>query len=138
MVTKKKLEDYRSLRAELADLEDELNEMCRTDKGFGNDVIMNYTKGYPKPETVVGFDWPKFHRRNNLYTKIQTECEEIEQFVFNVDDSFARRVLKLYYIDGLSQRQVAKKVHTVQSVISRKIEDFWEKHTKNQKDCYNK
>ena len=62
-VTRKMLEDYRKIKAEIPLLEYELKEMRLTDAGFGNTVILNGKNGSKKPETVVGFDQAKYDHR---------------------------------------------------------------------------
>ena len=44
-VTRKMLEDYRKIKAEIPLLEYELKEMRLTDAGFGNTVILNGKNG---------------------------------------------------------------------------------------------
>ena len=54
---KKKLEDYRSKKAEIKELQYKLSHLGAGDSLIGNDVIMDYRKGYPIPQSVVGYDF---------------------------------------------------------------------------------
>lgn len=127
-MTKEALESYRSNKEEIKELQDKLYHMYRGDAMVGNNTILNYNKGYPVPQAVVGVDWGKIDRTKKRYEdRIETlakECEEIEEFVEAIPDSIIRRIFRLYYIDGLSQRKVSKQVHISQSGISEKISSF--------------
>ena len=98
---------------------------------IGNNVIFDYSKGYPMPQSVVGFDQEKYERLQNRdlkrKEKLETECEEIEWFVENIKDSLTHRIFRIYYIDGrkdVTQREVARRVHLDQSRVSRKIDNY--------------
>lgn len=94
-----------------------------------NDVILDYRKGYPRPQSVVGFDNEKYERRRKIYEKrkeeLEKECGEIEEFVEMIQDSLTRRIFRMYYLQGVSQQQVARKVHMSQSAVSKKIDQFF-------------
>ena len=47
-------------------LELELRMMKNTDAGLGNDTIFDYQTGYPRPQSVVGFDQKKYDRREKI------------------------------------------------------------------------
>ncbi|MGE9882112.1 hypothetical protein [Blautia obeum] len=98
---------------------------------IGNDVIFDYSKGYPMPQSVVGFDSEKYEhlqdRDMNRKKRLEAECAEIEDFVDEIQDSITRRIFRLYYIDGknpVKQKEIAKKVHLDQSRVSRKIDEY--------------
>ena len=64
-ITSKRLDDYRNkLRWDIKCLELELYEMVNTDAGIGNSTIMDYRDGYPKPQSVVGFDQNRYMRKD--------------------------------------------------------------------------
>ena len=98
---------------------------------IGNDVIFDYSKGYPMPQCVVGFDQEKYERLQdrdlNRKQLLEAECREVEQFVEGVQDSLTHRIFRMLYIDGrkpIRQEQVAKSVHLDRSRISRKIDNY--------------
>ena len=51
-------------------------------------LILNYEKGYPVAEAVVGIDWGKVDRTEERYKKridmLTKECEEVEEFVESI------------------------------------------------------
>ena len=65
-VTKDLLDRYRKLKQEIPVLELELLMMKNTEAGLGNDTIFDYQTGYPRPQSVVGFDQKKYDRREKI------------------------------------------------------------------------
>ena len=131
VMTKERLESYRSNKMEILELDYVLGNRWRSDTMIGNDVIFDYSKGYPMPQSVTGFDYEKYSRLQERdlrrKKKLEAECKEIEDFVSGITDSVTRRIFRIYYIDGrknVTQRDVAKKIHLDRSRVSRKIDDF--------------
>lgn len=130
-MTKERLAAYRSNRQEILELTYTLENRWKSETMIGNDVIFDYSKGYPMPQSIVGFDQEKYERLQDrdLHRKEHLEIEnaEIDEFVGKIEDSITRRIFMMYFIDGSSpvkQKDVAKKVHIDQSRVSRKIDDY--------------
>lgn len=130
-MTKERLASYRSNRQEIRELDWMLNNRWESDSMIGNDVVFDYSKGYPMPQSVVGFDQKKYERLQNRdlrrKTYLEKENEEIEDFISRITDSLTRRIFFHYYINGdkpVKQSEVAKKVHLDQSCVSRKIDEY--------------
>ena len=130
-MTKERLASYRSNRQEIAELDWMLNNRWKSESMIGNDVVFDYSKGYPMPQSVVGFDQKKYERLQNRDLKRKTylekENEEIEDFVGKIQNSLIRRIFNQYFINGekpVKQSEVAKKVHLDQSCVSRKIDEY--------------
>ena len=136
-MTREQLEEYRSKKEEIAELEYKLQHLGAGDSMVGNDVIFDYRSGYPVPQSVVGVDWQKYDntkaRYQNRLDELQRECDEVEEFVESIEDSLIRRMFRLYYIDGMTQDKVAKKLHMHRSGVSKKISDFLQLSHKSQK-----
>ena len=100
---------------------------------IGNNVIMDYRKGYPRPRNVIGFDYPRYDRlqeRDRARKAILlTECEEVEEWIEQIPDSLTRRIFKMTYIEGRKQKAVAKAVNLDRSRISRRIDDYLSSQT---------
>ncbi len=131
VMTKERLESYRSNKMEILELDNVLENRWRSDTMIGNDVIFDYSKGYPMPQSVTGFDYEKYSRLQDRdlrrKNKLEAECKEIEDFVSGITDSVVRRIFRIYYIDGrknVTQRDVAKKIHLDRSSISKKIDAY--------------
>lgn len=130
-MTRERLAAYRSNKAEILELDYMLQNRWKSDTMIGNDVVFDYSKGYPMPQSIVGFDQDKYERLQDRDLKrkerLEKECEEVEQFVEAIQDSMTRRIFRIYYIDGrvsVNQEEVSKKVHLERSTISKKIDNY--------------
>ena len=56
-ITKELLQEYRSKKDEIQELDYILKNRWRDEGLIGNDVIFDYGTGYPMPQAVVGFDY---------------------------------------------------------------------------------
>ena len=130
-MTKERLAAYRSNKAEILELDYVLNNRWKSDSMIGNDVIFDYSKGYPMPQSVTGFDQKRYERLQERDLKrkefLETECTEIEGFVDGIKDSLIKRIFRMYYIDGrrnVTLEEVGKKVHMGRSGVGKKIDKF--------------
>lgn len=127
-MTKELLESYKSQKEEIKELQYKLEHLGDGDSMIGNDTIFDYRSGYPMPQSVVGVDWNKVDQLKKRYENkleiLTKECEEIEMFIEEIPDSMTRRIFRMYYIENMTQRQVAKKVHMDKSTVARKIDNF--------------
>lgn len=130
-MTKERLAAYRSNRQEIKELEYTLNNRWKDEKMIGNDVIFDYRKGYPMPQSVVGFDQERYERLQDrdLHRKefLENECKEIEDYIGKIHDSVTRRIFRMYFIEGEKkprQADISKRVNLEQSTISKKIDNF--------------
>ena len=138
-MTKERLLAYRSNRQEIKELEYILNNRWKSDLLVGNDTIFDYSKGYPRPQSVVGFDQERYERLQDrdLHRKeeLEKECELIENFIGGISDSITRRIFQIYFTEGksrLTQERVAKQVNIERSRISRRIDDYLKNAHKTQ------
>ena len=127
-ITKELLRGYRSKKDEIQELDYILKNRWRDEGLIGNDVIFDYSKGYPMPQSVVGFDQAKYERLQDRDQRrkeqLEQECAEIEEWVETIPDSLTRRIFRMCFIDGRKQKDVAKAVHLDQSMISKKINNY--------------
>lgn len=127
-MTKEMLQSYRSKKDEIAELDWVLRYRWQDEGMIGNNVVFDYRKGYPRPQSVVGFDYDRYDRlqdRDNAKKALlEKECAEIEEFVESIPDSLTRRIFRMSFIDGRKQKYVAKAVHLDQSRVSRRIDDY--------------
>ena len=127
-MTKEILQSYRSKKDEIVELDWVLRHRWQDDGLIGNDVVFDYRDGYPRPQSVVGFDYDRYDRlqeRDRIKKEaLEEECAEIEEWVEAIPDSLTRRIFRMLYIQGRKQKQVAKAVHLDQSRVSRKIDEY--------------
>lgn len=137
-MTKEFLKEYRSKKAEIEELQNILQ--CHINDGdvmIGNDTILDYRKGYPVPQAIVGVEWNKVERTVKRHEKrieiLTKECAEVEEFIESIPDSLLRRIFRMYYVDGMTQKAISNILHMDRSRISRKIDDFMKNAHKAQK-----
>lgn len=109
-MTIERLERYKKLMQEIAILRWELNEMNTTEAGLGSSVIKDYTKGFARPQAVVGFDDERYKRKRRLLDKKEAEAEEIRNWVGAIEDTVTRKVFEYFYLDGLPWKEIAKRL----------------------------
>lgn len=66
-ITRKLLDNYRKLKREIPVLGLELDEMMNGEAGLGNSTIFDYSTGFARPQSVVGFDQERYDRRKRTY-----------------------------------------------------------------------
>ena len=81
-ITKQLLQDYDKIKREIPLLRAEINEMQHSDSGLGSSTIIDYHKGFPRPQAVGGCDQEKY----------------------------ARLVFKMFYIKRFSWTKIAKSI----------------------------
>lgn len=108
-ITKRLLEDYKRLKREIPILEAELKEMISTEAGMGNDTILDYRDGYPKPQSVVGFNWPLYENRNRVLERKKEKLKAVEQWINSIEDGQTRCVFRMRYIDDMNWVKIAAK-----------------------------
>ena len=117
-MTKERLEKYRSKKAEIPELRRKLADLGKGD----------YRKGYPRPQSVVGYDYEREVKLRETWEKkierLEKECLEVELWIEEISDSLTRRIFRMKYVDGMTQRQISRKVKLDQSNVSRKIDQF--------------
>mgnify|MGYP006993635392 FL=1 len=108
-ITKELLQGYRSKKDEILELDYILKNRWRDEGLIGNDVIFDYSKGYPMPQGVVGFDKEKYDRLQcrdqRRKEQLEQECVEIEEWVEAITDSITRRIFRMCFIDGRRQKE---------------------------------
>lgn len=126
----KKLEEYRSNVEEREDLRGKIARLNsgEDDSCIGNSVIMDYRTGYPRPQSVVGYDFELEQNRRDRWQKriekLTADIDEVETWIEAIPDGVTRRCFRMRYVDGMSQIRIAKRLHLDQSRISRKMSDF--------------
>lgn len=123
------LESYRSKKEEIKELHDKLAHLGEGDSMVGNSIINDYKKGYPRPQAVVGRDTKREARLREMYlkriAKLEEECAAVETWIEEIQDSITRRIFRMYYIDGISQANISKRIHMSQSAVSKKIDQIF-------------
>lgn len=127
-MTRERLEGYRSCREEIQELQYKLDHLGEGDSLIGNDVIMDYRDGFPRPQSVVGYDYGKYERLRKAYEsrieKLQAECAEVELWIEAIPDSLTRRIFRMCFVNRMPLQKIGQKVHMDKSTVSRKINNY--------------
>lgn len=131
------MEAHRSNLAEIKELQYKLEHLAGDESLIGNSVILDYRKGYPRPQSVVGYDYALEKSRRERWTKrigeLQAEVDAVEVWIEAIPDSLTRRCFRMVYVDGMTQKQVGKKINMDRSRVSRKMDDYLKNAHKAQK-----
>lgn len=109
-VTKKLLDQYRKLKQEIPILELELKTMRNTDSGLGNDTIFDYQTGYPRPQSVVGFDQKRYDLREKVLEHKKEKVKAMDLWIDEIEDGQTRCVFKMFYRQGMTWKAIAKQI----------------------------
>ena len=109
-ITRKLLDEYRKLKRQIPALEYELKEMWDTDKGIGNSTVFDYQTGYPRPQSVVGFDQEKYNRRKEALSKKKEKARTVEKWIDAIEDGQVRCVFRMFYINNMTWEKIAVKI----------------------------
>lgn len=116
-ITRKLLDEYRDMRKKrtIPILEMELEEMKQGDSGFGNSTVFDYREGYPKPQSVVGFDWPLYEHREAVINNKKAIVKAVESWIDSIEDGQTRYVFKCFYKDTMDWVKIAVKMGYAES-----------------------
>lgn len=139
-MTEERLSMYRSNNEEIKEIKRKLRDLGKGDDLTDNSVIMDYRKGYPQPQAVVGKNmslyWKRRNRYTNLLEKLEVEQDEIEEFIVTIEDGITRRIFQLRFLDGKSMERTGMEVHMDKSSVSRKIKKYLETCNKCNKNLF--
>lgn len=97
------------------------------------DSYKDYKTGYPVIKSLAGYGEDDFvETRQKYYGKhreIQSEIAFLEDWLDSVDDPELRDILRLQYINGLTQEQIAAELGYSVITIKRRLRDFWKVDT---------
>jgi hypothetical protein len=112
-ITRKLLDNYRKMKKEIPILENELAEMKKGEAGLGNSTVFDYRTGYPRPQSVIGFDWQLYEQRQVALQKKKDQVAAVEMWIEEIEDGQTRCVFRMFYMDGMKWEKIAEKTgHT--------------------------
>lgn len=125
-MTRKRLEEYRSNKDEIRELEYKLAHLNDDDSLVSNDTILDYRTGFPRPQAVIGMDWERkaslATRYRELLEKLRTECAEVEDWVNSIPDGITRRIFRMRFVEGMEMEAICIRIHADRSTVYRRIE----------------
>nr|DAD85632.1 MAG TPA: WhiA-like protein [Myoviridae sp. ctino4] len=93
----------------------ELAEMKQGEAGLGNSTIFDYTTGFARPQSVVGFDQARYDRRKHTYDHKMAQAAAVERWIQSIEDGQTRYVFKAFYQQGMTWEKIAEKTGYSQS-----------------------
>lgn len=142
-MTKEQLEQYVALKREIEQLQVTLDKLRDKEVPVVAGKVKASSKYFPFTEYRVNvlIEQPEIADRIDRVFKLKEQrldkCSklmlEIEEFISSVEDSNLRQIFELRYIQGHRMQEVADMVHLDRSVVSRKITNYCNLHTKSQK-----
>lgn len=114
-ITRKLLDNYRKLKREIPVLSMELAEMKQGEAGLGNSTIFDYSTGFARLQSVVGFDQERYDRRKRTYEHKNEQVAAVDNWIQNIEDGQTRYVFKAFYQQGLTWEKIAEKTGYSQS-----------------------
>lgn len=130
---KSRLKKLRALIKEAEHLQSQYMDAICFPKEFVQDSVNDYRTGQPHPISISGYgDSSYVDIRQRLYEKqrqIQQEIAFLEDWLDSVEDPELRDILRLQYINGLTQEQIAEELGYSVITIKRRLRDFWKNDT---------
>lgn len=102
------LETYPKLCKDIPILEAEIRLMKEGDNGLGNDTVFDYQTGFPRPQSVIGFDWPLYEKRLDQLERMKQRKARIDAWIDEIEDVRTRTVFKMKYQKEKSWADIAK------------------------------
>ena len=145
-IEKNVLEQYTSIKKEIADLERMITDSNRKIKRYEKQVVSDTVTGTRSdmtigPIKITGIAQQYIDRENNLNHKrtqkmevfkkrLEKMVDEVEDYIQSIEDSEIRRIARLRYIEDLNWRQVAVRMGRgyTESACRKKIERFLQKN----------
>ncbi len=127
-MTRKEMEQCISLRQEIEAIKASMEHPKST---YVSVFYKDYRTGKPIPKSLQGYDngeeyLRKLRRRLRSRTiTLMKRLAAAEEFVDAVENIEMRAILRRYYINGESQKDIGKAMNFSQSAISKKINEFW-------------
>lgn len=135
---RKRLGNFRKLIKESEHLANMLARPAES-KEYLTDTVKDYRSGYPHNILISGIGDDKYPRIQQEYyeklRRIQSEIAAIEKWLDSVPDPEVRDILRLQYVNGLTQEQIADELGYSRSAIAMKIQRFWENYGNEQKNA---
>ena len=107
-ITKRMLDNYQKYKREIPLLRAELEEMSSTDAGLGSSTVFDYRSGYPKPQSVIGFDQERYDRRRSALKEKTETVHAVNIWIEEIPDAQTRAVFRMRYIEGENWEKIAK------------------------------
>ena len=142
-MTEKELKGYGTLMKELGDLEKRIERERKKPVDIVSGKVKASMTEFPYTEIHVGVQMEDPVQADTtlkiirLYESKKEDLIkkklEIEQFICGIEDPMLEMIFRYTYIDGLKQKEVAKRVNIERSYVSKKIRAYLQLSHNSQK-----
>ena len=127
-MTKKQLQQHRALKREIEELDKKILQEQKKEISVTQEKVKASMKDFPYIEIYNAEQAYISRKLINEYQKRKLKAEketlEIETFISSISDAEIRLMFQYSFIDGMKQREIAKKLHMERSNISKKITEI--------------
>lgn len=109
-ITRGMLDGYQKTKRDIHAIELEIREMETAETGQASDVILDYRKGYPVVKTITGFDEKRYDSLKARLVAKKREVKLVEDWIAEIEEDHIRLVFRLYYLEGMSWKRIAKRI----------------------------
>ena len=127
---KEQLKQLRSLIKEAEHLEEQIRELPFRTGPYVADSAKDYRTGFPRMITIKGYSAEEYYKlRRRLQEKLAAnlaEIDEMENWLDGIEDPQLRDILRLQYVNGLTQEEIAEELGYSRAAIAQKVKRFWD------------
>lgn len=120
-MTRRRIEQYSNLQREIAMLEDQIYSAQLFGTEYVTDVVMNSQR----PLVIKGYGSRAIPRLCERKAKYEAECDAVECFIEEVEDSVLRQILIRRYIEGHTIEETGELTGYSESTVKRLTKDFF-------------
>lgn len=121
----KEFKNLRKLKKELEELESIYRDYLCVPTEYVADTVKDYTQGVPRTMVISGYGNPKYAKVRQTLSdkkkKLTEQIEEIETALEQIEDSEQKTIYRLYYVEGLTQQEIADRMHYNLRTIQRRM-----------------
>ena len=129
-MTKERLKKLKALIKEAEHLEEQIRDLPFRTGSYVADSAKDYRTGFPRTILIRGYSTEQYdrlkRRLNEKLCSIQSEISKLEQWLDGVEDPQTRDILRLQYVNGLTQEEIADELGYSRSAIAKKVKVFWD------------
>lgn len=137
-MTEKELREYPDIIKKIAYLQNKIEEAKQEEIETVAGKVKGSSKDFPYTAKSFHVEMEEPKRKKIMDARIKRWEKEVEQlemkakniedFVDGIDEYITRTIFRLYFLEGMKQADVAKKLNIDQSRISRRIKDYLSAH----------
>lgn len=131
---KGRLKKHKKNKDRLKRIDEKIEELCGREVQVVSGKVTGSSKDFPYTEVRTSVQMYEPYENDRINKRIREyeaerlvllqEVEEVDQYIEEIKDSEVREIFENLYQEGISQRNVGKKVGYSQGRISQIVDDF--------------